>query len=199
MKQFAGYEKAKEEAQNRASFPKLPVGAYVLKVQGARVDAGTDGYNDKLVVAFDIDEGEQKDYFKKKFEADTSENKKWKGTFSITIPSDNDGEDKSWIARKFAEYMNMFEDSNKGFVWKWNEADLKGKKIGGVFSEVQKAIDGKNVTWVTCRWFESVENVKNGLVQIPEKKIYSSVEESTSVDDAGFMEIKKDEVQDLPF
>ena len=201
MKQFEGFAEAKEEAK-KSSMPKLPVGCYILKILNVKIEEGKDGFNDKLILAFDIDEGEQKGYFKKKFDSDTSENKKWKGTYRITIPGENDGEDKAWIKKKFAEAIGMFEDSNKGYAWDWDEQKLKNKKVGGVFGEVQKVIEGKDCVWTECRWLDSVENIKNGVSKVPERKVFSSVSSSApATDNDGFLSMAdaQNVVADLPF
>lgn len=179
MKPIADFETAKKEAESMGnSIPKLPVGAYVLKVQNVRYDSGVEGRSDKIVLMYDIEEGEQKGYFKKRFEATTDENKKWKGVFTIYVPKE-DGSDSEYAKKNFARVINHFEASNKGFNWAWNEQELKGKYIGGVFGEVQKVIEGTERCWVEMRWTDTVENVKEGKCNIPDKKVFPGATSSS--------------------
>ena len=136
MKPIANYDSAKEEAKKMGNvIPKIPVGGYVLKIESVRYEKGTDGKSDKIVLAYDVAEGEEKGFFKKQFDAITDENKKWKGVATIYVP-DEDGNNNDWSVKKFAQTMNYFEESNAGFVWDWDEKKLKGKLIGGIFGEL---------------------------------------------------------------
>lgn len=199
MKPISNFEEAKKEASSMGSaIPKLPVGAYILKVKNVRYDAGTDGKSDRIALMFDINEGEQKDYFKKRFEATNDENKKWKGVFNIYVPKD-DGSDSEYAKKNFARIINHFEASNKGFTWTWNEQELKNKLIGGVFGEVQKVIEGAERCWVEMRWTDTVENVKEGKCNIPDRKVYGGT--ASPVADTGFMDMGHipEAAQDIPF
>jgi len=201
MKPIANYDSAKEEAKKKSVvFPKLPVGGYVLKVESVRYEKGEEGKNDNIVIAFDIAEGEQKGYFKKQFEANTDENKKWKGTTKIRVPKE-DGSGAEWETNRFASTMNYFEDSNPGYIWNWDEKTLKGKLIGAVFGEVQKPIDGKDVTWVAFRWFAGADDIRKNAYKVPEKKVYGTVESSDNKtsNDADFMDLSNKVIEDLPF
>jgi hypothetical protein len=75
MKQFNGWEKAKEDAKYTGS-SQLPVGGYVATIKDVRFEEGKDGNSDRIIVAYDISEGEYKDFFQKAFDANTSEDKK---------------------------------------------------------------------------------------------------------------------------
>jgi hypothetical protein len=200
MKPIANYDSAKEEAKKMGNvIPKIPVGGYVLKIESVRYEKGTDGKSDKIVLAYDVAEGEEKGFFKKQFDAITDENKKWKGVATIYVP-DEDGNNNDWSVKKFAQTMNYFEESNAGFVWDWDEKKLKGKLIGGIFGEVQKPIDGKDVTWVAFRWFAPVDEIRKNAYKIPDKKVYGSVATETAAQtDGDFMDLGKNVNEDLPF
>lgn len=199
MKPIANFEEAKKEAASLGeNLPKLPVGAYVLKVLNVRYETGTDGRSDKIILMYDIKEGEQKGYFKKRFEATNDENKKWKGIFNIYIPKD-DGTSSEWANKNFARIINHFEGSNKGFTWAWNEQELKGKLIGGVFGEVQKVIEGTERCWVEMRWTDYVSNVKEGRANIPPRKVVADTTSSAPTTDTGFMDMPAGATADIPF
>ena len=130
MKSFNGYDDAKKAAQVSA-LAKLPVGAYVCKVKEVRYESLD--WGDKIVLAFDIHEGEYKDFFAKQFEANTSEDKKWKGKVNIFVPKDDGSEKDGYTKRSFAGWTDSFEKSNKGYSWDWDEKKWKNKLVGIVF------------------------------------------------------------------
>ena len=99
MKKFNGYD----ETQAYRGFEKLPVGGYIVKIQNVRFMEGKNGNSDMITLAFDVTEGEYKDYFKKQFESQTTEDKKWKGTFTIYCPKD-DGSEKTDGPKKLQDY-----------------------------------------------------------------------------------------------
>ena len=144
MKAFNGYDEAKKEAQVSVS-AKLPVGAYICKVQEVKLEEFD--WGSRLVVTFDVAEGEYKGFFGKQFEENTSEDKRWKGKVPIYVPKD-DGSDKDKITkRSFASWIDAFEKSNKGYEWDWDETKLKNKIVGIVFGETGTNIEGKDVVF----------------------------------------------------
>jgi hypothetical protein len=116
---------------------------------------------------FDIAEGEQKDFFRKQYDSQTSEDKKWKGTMQIYVPKDDGSEQDNWTKRRFKTIMETFEASNDNYKWNWDENSLKGKFIGGLFGEIATVIDGKDITYVGLRYTETVENIRTGNFKVP--------------------------------
>lgn len=159
MKQFNGYEEAKKEASYQGT-QKIPTGAYVCKVSNVRYEE-TD-YGDRIIVAFDVVEGEYKGFFKKQYDANTDENKKWKGTARVRVPSDDGSELDNWTKKAFARWTNAFEQSNSGYVWNWDETKWKGKLIGIIFHEVGTVIDGREITYMEVAAPCSTGDAKNG-------------------------------------
>ena len=159
MKAFNNYDEAKKEAEKKPS-EKLPAGAYVCKVQAVKYE-NTD-WGDRIALAFDIVEGEFAGFFQKKFEADTSEDKKWKGRVNIFCPKD-DGSEKDKITKKsFASWTAAFEESNPGYKWDWDEKKWKDKLVGIVFGETGSVIDGREVLFTEPRFPVSVQTVRDG-------------------------------------
>lgn len=198
MKQFSNYDDAKKAAQNTGG-AKLPAGAYVCKIMGVRYEEGQDGKSDVLVLQFDITEGEQKDFFKKQYEANTAEDKKWKGTVRIYVPTDDGSEKDGWTKRSFAGWIDAVEKSNTGYSWGWDENTLKNKLIGIVFGETGTVINGKDVVYTEARFGVDVDKVRSG--NAPEAKFkarkgYGSAS-ATSADD--FMKIPDVTEEEIPF
>lgn len=200
MKKFKGYDAAREKA-NFTGSSQLPVGGYVVKVQDVRYEDGKDGNSDRIVVAFDVAEGEYQGFFKKQFEENTQEDKKWKGKANIYIPKDDGSEQDEWTQNTFARWTAAFENSNEGYHWDWQEKKWKGLLIGVIYGEVGTNIDGKNIKYTECRFPCSVTDVRENKVKIPKfkaKKGYS--EEAPATTDAdGFMNIPEGSAEEIPF
>ena len=76
MKRYSG-----AAAEKITTREQLPVGGYEVKIINAKeevFDWGT-----KLVIAFDIAEGEQKGFYQKDFDNQQGEDKKWHGVYRI--------------------------------------------------------------------------------------------------------------------
>ena len=199
MKQFNNYDEAKKQAQ-AAGGAKLPKGAYVCKIMGVRYEEGKDGKSDVLVLQFDITEGEQKDFFKKQYEANTAEDKKWKGVVRVYVPNDDGSEKDGWTKRSFAGWIDSVEKSNPGYSWGWDENTLKNKMVGIVFGETGTVIEGKNIVYTEPRFGVDVAVVRSG--KAPEAKFKSKNGYGTvkaAPDDDDFMSIPDGVEKEVPF
>ena len=207
MKAFNGFDDAKKQAQ-AGSIGRLPAAGYVCKILGVAYDAGTDGKSDVLTIQFDICEGDQKEYFSKRYGADTSEDKKWKGTKRIYIPMDDGSEKDGWTKKTFAGWIAAVEESNPGYAWDWDEKKLKGKLVGIVFGETGTVIDGKEVVYTEARFGVSVEKIRSNdypLATFLKKHGYKgngassaqSAQSGNNVPD--FFQVSDSELDSLPF
>jgi len=201
MKQFNDYDNAKKEAQ-KTTLPKLPVGAYVCKIKEVRYE--TADYGDRIVMAFDIVEGEYKDYFAKKFEANTSEDKKWPGKVNIWVPKDDGSDRDASTKKKFAGWTDAFEKSNKGYVWDWDEKKWKNKMVGIVFGETGTVIDGREIVYTEARYGAPVEDVRSGKefkTKFLTKNGYKggNGDSGSAASDDSFMNIPAGSKEELPF
>ena len=200
IKKFNGYEEAKEAAK-RGPSAKLPKGAYVCKILGAKVATinTKNGDTQMLQIQFDVSEGEYAGFFKKLYEETTGDDKKYKGKVNIYLPKDDGTEQDTWTKNAFAKWTNSLEESNEGYHWDWNEAKWKDKLIGLVFGETGTRIEGKDIIYTECRFPVSVQTVRDG--KAPEAKFkakgdYGKAEASTETD---FMNIPADIEDELPF
>lgn len=161
MKWFKGYDEAKKAAQYSGG--KLPEGAYVCKILNVDYNESSDsGKSDTIELSFDIVEGEYKDFFKTQYQNNTSEDKKWKGRVLIYVPLDDGSEKDGWTKNSFAKWTNSLEESNKGYVWDWDESKWKNKLVGIVFGTTGTVLDGKEITYTEARFPVSVDTVKSG-------------------------------------
>ena len=161
MKKFGGFDAAKEAAKYSGS-ERLPIGAYACEVKNVQYVTGENGNSDRIDILFDIAEGDYKDFFKKQYEANQNEDKKWKGRKSIYVPKDDGSEKDEWTKNSFAKWVNGFEDSNKGYKWDWKEEKWKGLKVGIVFGETGTVIEGREILYTEPRFATSVQKALDG-------------------------------------
>ena len=100
----------------------IELGGHKLIIKGAEEGKSQSG-KDMLVLSFDITEGEHAGFFKADYNANTNEDKKWRGTFRISIPKDDGSEKDGWTKRTFNNMIACVEESNPGYHWDWNEAN----------------------------------------------------------------------------
>lgn len=169
MKKLSGYEKA----QAYSDAERLPVGGYVLKIlEAVEQDNSDKGWNNQLILSFDIAEGERKGFFAANYKAQTGEDKKWKGVYRLRIPKDDGSEQDNWAMRRFKTIMNAFEDSNKGYHFDWDEEKLKGLLIGALFNNKEYSFDDGNGNnrhgfFTNCHSLVTVEKIRSGKFEIP--------------------------------
>ena len=201
MKVFSGYDVAKEIAKRQGG-ERLPVGAYVCQVKNVQYVTGENDNSDRIDILFDIAEGEQKDFFKKKYDADESEDKKWKGRKSIYVPRDDGSEKDEWTKNAFAKWTNAFEDSNDGYKWDWKESKWKGLKVGIVFGETGTVINGREIVYTEPRYGIDVKKVRDGSApkaKFIAKKNYTGTKSSSSTTSDEFMNIPVGTEEEIPF
>ena len=183
--------------------PKLEPGGYVLKILAVKVEETQNGA--KLALQFDIAEGEQKDFFKKLYDATPSEweSKKWKGSYRIKIPK-HEGDDTKY--RKsvgfFKSQLEAFEKSNANLhinaESEWNEQVLKGKLVGGLFNEKEFDYKGKHGMFTQCKRLMPTEDIRNGNFSIPKPDMLNAnataAPSNIPTDLSDFVEIDSDTV-----
>lgn len=200
MKQFGGFEDAQKNARYTGG-EKLPVGAYVAKIMNVRYTPGENGNSDRIDVQFDIAEGEYKGFFKKQFDENTAEDKKWKGKTSIYVPKDDGSEKDGWTKNSFAKWTNALEDSNTKYKWDWDESKWKGLSVGLMFAETGNVIEGKEVVYTEVRYPLSVEEAKKPDIKIPaikKRNGYTGNKTSAPVDN-GFVNVPDGVEEEIPF
>lgn len=191
MKPIGGYDNAKPYTE----FTKLPAGAYVIGILDAQEIKGDKG--DRLVLKFDICEGEFKNYYSEQYKNSQFEDTKYKGNFSIFIPKEDGSEDDEKTLRRLKTSINAIEDSNPGFHWDWDESKLKGKKVGMIFQDKEWKYNGKTGFTAQPYGLRSVQDVNDGSCKIPDKKYLSGNSPTMPNSSGDFMEI--DDSGDLPF
>jgi len=200
MKKFGGYDEASKAARFVGG-ERLPAGAYVCKVMNVKFEEGTDGKSDMIKMQYDIIEGDYKDFFRKQYDANTNEDKKWKGSVTIWCPTDDGSEKDGWTKNAFASWTNALEDSNPGYKWDWDESKWKGKILGIHFGETGTVIDGREIVYTEPRRGISVEDVRSGNfkeLKFKAKNGYTGNQDTTtSTND--FVNIPEGAEEEIPF
>lgn len=163
MKAFNGFE-AKKASGGREL---LPAGGYVARIMGAEIM--TYSWGERLVISFDIAEGDQKEFFANDYRAQDREDKKWRGTYRLNVPDEKsqyyDGQ-----KRTFGNMVWAAEESNPGYHWDWDEGTLKGKLIGVLFRNREWEINGRTGWTTECCAVTSVQDIQNGEFKMPRDK-----------------------------
>lgn len=192
MKQFKGYGRMEQY-----EYEALPKGAYIIKLLSIKEESNKNGNGTHLKIAFDIAEGEYAGFYKRAFENDTREDKKWPadGQLVISAPEDNS---EQWIVDNFNKFMTAVEDSNEGYHWNWDENTLKNKIVGAKFCIEQSEYDGKIYDHTRAKWFIAAEKVRSGKFgKLPNDKLISTKPSTGSND---FVNIPDDVTdEELPF
>lgn len=169
---------------------KLPKGAYICRIISAKVDQNE--YGQRLIIAFDIDEGEYAGFYQEKYDANNNEDKKWTGVIRLVLPKEDGSEDDAWRVRQFNTAMVALEDSNPGYTWDGDERLFKHKKIGVVFNTKQfMSNNGQVIEFTQPKRLTSIQSVKEGSYYVPKDELLSTQPEtpetswlSPSVDDS---------------
>ena len=197
MRPFNNYD----TTQTISARAQLPVGAYICQILKAeeKVYSSSKGEWHKLEVSFDISEGEHKDFYANDYRSQSGEDKKWKGVLRMNIPSDDGSDADNWAKRSFKTNILAIEESNNGYHWDWNEAQLKGKTVGIVFRSEEWEYNGKR-GWRTAPFkMVPAADVKSGNIKIPDPKPLNgkaASQASTAADLSDFVEVAS---ADLPF
>lgn len=183
-----GYDDAQTYSENR----KLPAGGYVIEIKKAEVGTYDNG-NQYLQIAFDICEGEFKDFYVDQYNNSTFEPKQYKGRIRLGLPKEDGTEQDNWTLRNLKTNMVAIEESNNDYTWDWDETKLKGLKAGMLFRNKEYSYNGNNGFWTEPFKFFNVDKIREGKFEIPKDKLLSNSSEPTNIP-KGFEAIDDDEI-----
>ena len=192
-----------DKSKRKKTFEQLPKGAYVVKIIGAKQEQWPSG-DGVIRIAFDIAEGEYKDFYDKQFKADTREDKKWPfdAVYSLNIPDDKSPE---YISTNWSTFFADLEDSNNGFVFGGDIKTLKGKIIGGKFRIKQTEYKGNVYDHTEMIWTCIADDVRTGNAgKMPNDKLVSTNKSTgrSTVNLSGdddFISVPEGAEEELPF
>ena len=192
MQKFNGYEAKKTMGAREI----LPAGGYVCRIDGAREEV----YNTKngdmhvLILAIEITEGEYTGFWKRDYDSNPNEDKKWRGTMRLNVPKDDGSEMDGWTKNAFNNAMWAIETSNPGYVWNWDERTLKGKTVGVIYRNREWERDGKTGWTTEAGALTSADDIRKGTF----KKLKDKPLKNKPVQAPTFTDISGDDGE-LPF
>lgn len=176
----------------------LPAGLYVCEVLGVKQEEYKG--HDRIVMQFDIADGEQKGFYQKQYNAAkaTDSNAKYRGVHTQNMEEQG--------LPFFKGLMTSIERSNPGFQFPWgkqgNEKTLVGKKFGAVMGREEfLTSDGAKRMATKIVQIRSIDGLKDA--KIPEDKLLTDEAKEASApqpkSDDGFMNIPDGIDEELPF
>lgn len=179
----------RDKVRQKGVFQMLPKGAYVVKIVDVKAQDNKSGSGQQLKIAFDIAEGEYKGFYRKQFDNNTNEDKRWPfdAVYSISIPSDNTPE---WMSEQFFTFLANVEDSNAGYVFNGDETKLKGKLFGGLFHNEQSEANGNVYNHTRLKWTKTADDIRNNNYgSLPKDKLIEKRSSTSAGDSEEFIEI----------
>ena len=182
-----------------SAFQILPKGAYVVKIINVKIENNKKENGQHLKLAFDIAEGEYKDFYMKQYQSNTNEDKKWSNdaNFFVNIPNDSSPE---WQTQQFFTFLANVEDSNSGYTFNGDETKLKGKIFGGLFCNEQSSYNGKVYDHTKLKWTRPADAVRNNTYGSLPKDTLVTASNPTPVSADDFIQIPDTATEDeIPF
>ena len=191
------YTKAnRENAVQVTAFEILPKGAYVCKIIKAVEVKNKNNDGTHIEIGFDVAEGEYKDFYKKQYEANENEDKKWSfdATYYLNVPYEGC---KPFITEQWDTFWANIEDSNNGYVFDGNEKKIVGKTFGGVFRLEQTEAPNGNIYDHTRLSYTTIsQDIRDGKVtKLPKDKLVGN----EPLDSDEFINIGTESETDLPW
>ena len=180
---------------------KLPVGAYEVKILRAEEQ---DGKNNScaLCLLFDIAEGEYKDFYMQRYNADKKsypDNAKFKGVLRLWYP--NGGQYDENNEKRIKTALERIKESNSSlknidFSKEWDGAKLKGCKVGMVFRDEEYDYNGRQGMKAQPFQVITLEALKEGKFTIPSPRYLNGSAPNANTNTAEELPLDDD---DLPF
>ena len=186
------------EARERTSFLTVPpAGAYVARIENVNVQEPT-ATNPRTVIELivDITEGEYTHRYKDLFDDQKSRfgNANYRGTFRLTVPTDDDADEDNWIKRKFETSMWCIEQSNPNFEWDWDEKKLRKLSVGISVRNKKYDYNGKVKTTTEIGRLEVVQDVRDGKVKPMQDRDQTKKDNQTNDAANGFTAVNDEDV-----
>lgn len=151
---------------NTGDYESLKLGGHEVVIKNAYEYTGMTGTT-SLKVEVDIaGNDEQKGFYQRQFDNNTSKDKKWSPASTKYISLK---EDDTCVAM-FKGFTTCVEKSNPGYTWNFDEKTLIGKKLAGVYGlEEYEDNEGKIKTATKLVQFRSLDKLNE--IKIPKVKL----------------------------
>lgn len=187
MEKVQGYEEAQAIT---GEYERLNAGGYICKIISAKEEKSKSGKR-MLVLALDIVEGDKKDFFRNRFNDNSSPDKKWPA--GAIYRQMLEGEKAAGFLKGL---MTSLEASNDGFKWDWDEKKLVDLKCGAIFGEEEyEKMDGSVGTTTKVKFIKTIKAIQDGNFKVPELK--KLPEKGEAFED--FVNSVTSDKDDLPF
>lgn len=139
----------------------LPAGIYEGHIIQAKVEE-QNGMK-ALLIYVEIDKGEYAGFFRKQYDSQQGSqfNVRYKGIYRIQLPDGQSEEHDNWRQHQLEGAIWAIEDGNPGFKWDWDEAKLKGMKVGLNVRERDYYVNHKFGTTTEIGRLESISKVND--------------------------------------
>lgn len=170
MEKIEGYETAQALT---GEYERLKPGGYICKIIAAKEEKAKNSGNRMLTLALDIDDGEYKGFFMKRFDELKKERKdpndEVKYPNAAIYHQMLEGNDKAIGFLK--GLMTSLEASNSNFKWNWDEKKLVGLRCGAIFGEEEyEKLDGSIGTSCKVKFIRTIKCIQDNNFKIPELK-----------------------------
>ena len=156
----------------------LPTGGYVCKILKAEVQ--TFQWGSKLVISFDIAEGEYKNFFKTDYDAQPDDMKKWRGVWRTNLPTGDGSQQDVWKQNTINNLAACLEESNAGYTWDWDEAKLKNKSLGILFREFEWEMQDRSGVSTEAYNCTDIDSVRAGKYKIAKRRALKKQAQATT-------------------
>lgn len=146
----------------------LPAGGYVCEIKSSKQEVYS--WGSRLVLMIEVAEGEYKDFWRRDYDQNTNEDRKWRGVYRISLPKDDGSEQDAWTKRSFNNFIYSVQESNPGYVWAWDETTLKGKKIGVLYRNREWEMNGRTGWTTEAAGAVTVEDCRAGKFRLPKDR-----------------------------
>ena len=170
MEKIEGYETAQALT---GEYERLRPGGYICKIITAQEEKSKKTGSRMLTIALDIDEGEQKGFFMKRFEELKEQiinpNQEVKYPSGGIYHQMLEGNEKAIGFLK--GLMTSLEASNQNFKWDWDEKKLVGLKCGAIFGEEEyEKMDGSIGVSCKVKFIRTIKCIQENNFKVPELK-----------------------------
>lgn len=186
---------------------RLVPGGYICEIKAADYVQASGSTGARIIIHYDIVEGDFKDYWANQYKNNTAEDKKWKGNYTLWLPDDSGDEKDQRANRVLKTFVEAVEESNTGYHWDWDETKLKGKKLGLIIRNKFWSFNGKTGFAPEVNFCVTVDKIKAGDFTVPDDYIPNNLmgeyeaSKGTPMESPtdGFMSIPDGIENDLPF
>lgn len=155
-----------DSAQAAGEYEALPVGVYKCKIMKAEAMTSSNG-KEFLKISYDINDGDYKEFFKRKYQNDvrTPDLKKWSGVWTL-FTLDYNGNTN----RYFKGLITSVEASNKSFKFNFDKPELLKDKLVGIVMREEEFEGQTGDVLTSVKAFRACPYENTDEQSIPKKK-----------------------------